>query len=287
LSKRENEKAIFSAFLRAAPDFVGEEIADWKQPTDENDFPDIVCKSKTGNRVGVELGEWLNEDQMRSAKGMERTQQSILEAIGGQGKNTTENIFCVWLLPAVRARIKPADATQFRTELFQMIEEVDQRWPDERFWHGPRGFRASGDELAPYAILQKYLNGIHFFPSDRYEGWPPDGRKVKRQWFEGQPWILFPARGGSYSKDTMLQPLLELLAEKKEHYSSAGTGFHHLTLMIYYNSALIYNSPAETPTFTFEDAVREARTFIGDDPDPFTSIYLFLAIDEGRVLKIV
>jgi hypothetical protein len=87
--------------------------------------------------------------------------------------------------------------------------------------------------------------------------------------------------------NTMLRPLLELLSEKKEHYGGSRAGFDHLCLIIYYNSAFIYNSPAETSHFKFPDAVQAAKQFIGDDPDPFDTILLFIAVNEGRVLKIL
>ena len=85
----------------------------------------------------------------------------------------------------------------------------------------------------------------------------------------------------------MLQPLLELLAQKQEHYGNCGTGFDRLCLVVYYNLAVLYNSPVETLNFKFEDAVQVAKEFIGDDPKPFDDIFLFLAINDGRVFRIV
>jgi hypothetical protein len=85
----------------------------------------------------------------------------------------------------------------------------------------------------------------------------------------------------------MLQPLFELLSEKKQHYASAGMGFDHLSLVIYYNSALLYNSPAETAIFKFADAVQASKEFLKDDPAPFDSVFLFISIDDGRVMRIL
>lgn len=287
MSKRAHEKAIFEAFLRVAPNFAGEGIGEWRQPADETEFPDIICISQSGRRIGVELGEWLNEGEIRAAKGMERIQASMLEAIGDQGKNDTTYIYTIWLLPKPKARIKPADVEAFRSEVFVYIAEIDHRWPGERLWQSPQGFYAHAEDLQDYPTLQKYLRGIEFFPSDWYEGWPPHGRKIKRKVPDGQNWIMFPARGGSYSEDTMRQPLFELLADKVAHYGGFGTGFDHLVLLIYYNSALIYNSPVETPFFKFSDAVAAAKEFLNDDPEPFHSVLLFIAVDEGRVIRII
>jgi hypothetical protein len=221
-----------------------------------------------------------------TAKGMERIQESMLSAIGDQGENKTEYIYFLWLLPKPKARVKPADAAAFRNELFAFIHEVDSRWPNEQMWQSPQGYWALDAEFGTYPTLQKYLKGIQFFPSDWYEGWPPNMQKVKRRW-GGDEWILFPASGGPYSHHTMLEALFELIADKLAHYGGAGTGFDHLCLLIHYNSALIYNSPVETLRFTFEDAVKAAQEFVGDDAKPFNSIMLFIAVDDGRVMKLI
>lgn len=285
MTKREHERAIFEAFLRVLPEFAGETVQEWRQPCDE--FPDVICTSSSGKRIGVELGEWLNEEEIRTAKSMERIQDSILEAIGKQGDNRTENIYFVWLEPKAKARVKPKEKNYFRQQLFQFIKEVDKRWPSERFWHSPQGYEAKGGDLKRYPLLMKYLNAIHLFPRMWYHGWPPNGYLKKRTWPPGHDWIIFPARGGAYSEDTMLQSLFELLAQKQEHYSKSGTGFDRLCLIIYYNAAMLYCSPVETPHFKFEDAVQAAKQFIGDDASPFNDIFLFVAIDSGRVFRIV
>jgi len=286
MGKRENEKAIFDAFLKIEPMFAGDAIIEWTQPADEKEFPDVICRSTSGKRIGVELGEWLHESEMQFAKSMERLQESILAAVGDQGSNNTENIFLVWLHPKPKARIRPADEAEFRRQLFECLQGADRQWPSERFWHSRQGHCLTGRELEPYPIVAKYLSGIQLFPREAYEGWPPQGRKIKRRWSAGVDWITFPARGGPFSNDTMVQPLLQLLADKKQHYSSAGTGFDHLCLVVYYNQAILYNSPVETPRFGFDEVVSAAARFIDGDPDPFHSVYLFLAVDSGRVLRV-
>ena len=102
--------------------------------------------------------------------------------------------------PKPKARIKPTDVGEFR-QLFACLRECDRRWPGERFWHSPQGRGVSGNELTPYSALARYLNEIRLFPREVY------GCKAKRQSPAGIDWITFPARVGSYSEDTMLQPL--------------------------------------------------------------------------------
>lgn len=286
--KREHEKAIFEAFRRLYPDFAGEPIqGEAKQPADETEFPDVICTTVSGKRIGVELGQWFNEQELRTAKGMERIQNSILDAIGPQGDNETENIYVVFLKPKVKARINSEDKAAFRTEMFQYIANVDKRWGSEGFRCGPQGYEAKAEDLNSCRHLAKYLAAIRFFPRQSYVGWPPNGYISKRTWSAGQSWIIFPPRGGSYSEDTMVQALLELIAQKQEHYGSCGTGFDRLCLVVYYNLAVLYNSSVETLNLKFDDVVQVAKEFVGDDLKPFDDIFLFLAINDGQVFKIV
>jgi hypothetical protein len=156
--KQENERAIFEAFLGTDPDFAGEPLARWWQPADEKQFPDVEAISTSGKSVGVELGEWLNQNEMQAAKAKERLEQSILKAVGEQGKNATEHIYYVWLHPKPKARNKPANVPAFREQLFGCIHGCDVRWPEERFWHSPQGHQVVNEDLASYRILAKYLN---------------------------------------------------------------------------------------------------------------------------------
>jgi hypothetical protein len=81
MSKRDDERVIFAAFLLLEPLFSGEKITTLTQPQNESEFPDVTCISESGLKIGVELGEWLNEAEIRHAKGMERIQTSILGAV--------------------------------------------------------------------------------------------------------------------------------------------------------------------------------------------------------------
>src|SRR5436190_2150220 len=121
--KRQHERALFAAFVGLAPEFAGEPLDAWQQPEDESDFPDIIARSITGRKIGVELGEWLNEDEMQAAKQKERLEEAFLEAIGEQASNPTQLIRFVWLHPKAKARIAPAERAGFRDQLFSCILE--------------------------------------------------------------------------------------------------------------------------------------------------------------------
>ena len=150
----------------------------------------------------------------------------------------------------------------------------------------PKVTRLHWKTLQSTQSLRNTSPGSRCFPATDTMVGHLDGKMVKETFPRGVDWIGFPARGGPFSEQTMMQLLLELLSEKKNHYGIA-SGFDHLSLVIHYSSALLYNSPVKTPRFTFENAVEAARQFLDDDAEPFQSIYLFVAIvDHARVFKV-
>lgn len=267
--KRERERALFGAFYQLEPEFLGEAVASWDQPLDERDFPDIVGRSITGRKVGVEIVEWLNEEEIKAAKQQERLEQEVLQTIGEQGVNPTGHISHVWLFP--KGPIASRDAAGFRDQLFASILECDRRWPDEPYWRP--GHRLVGEDLARYPLLARYLDAIHLFPAE-----------ARGQWEEN--WITFRLRGGVFGRETMFKPLREAVAEKVGHYSTNRTGLDHISLLVVYDQAWIYNPPAETPFHTFEDAAAELREMIGDGRGVFERAFLYIATEPGRVLRV-
>ena len=146
------------------PDFVGEPVeGNPTQPSDETDFPDVICTTVSGKRIGVELGQWLNEQELETAKSMERIQNSILDAIGTQGNNETDNIYVVWPKAKAKVRIKSEDKAAFQKEIFEFITEVDKRWGSEGFRYGPSGYEAQAEDLKLFPQLAKYLHTLRFF----------------------------------------------------------------------------------------------------------------------------
>lgn len=274
------ERTIFEAFLRAMPDFAREKLRDWtRAPIDP---PDILCTTVSGRTVGVELGEWLNEEQMHEAKGLEAVQDSITKAIGVQPNNACQNIYYAWLHPRPRVRVRPTDSTAFREEIFKLVADADRRNdPDP----APQGWPFQ-DFGGSYPTVQKYLLSITFFPRRQ---WHPDGSITDRTWPAGVDWLTFSSWGGAYNEEPMVNALCSLIAKKIEKYDlkpprARMDEFH---LLIHYNQALLYNTPVETLRFKFADAARAGAELIRDDPGIFDKVFLMLATEpEQRVFQL-
>ncbi len=69
------------------PDFAGGAVV-WFPG---NDPPDILCIDPVGKRIGVELVEWLNEEQIRTSVEEQRLESSYLDAIRSQDVHPPEN----------------------------------------------------------------------------------------------------------------------------------------------------------------------------------------------------
>jgi hypothetical protein len=274
------ERMLFEVFLETNPDFAGESIRDWTQPG--QDPPDILCITVSGRRIGVELGEWLNQGQMTEAKGREMIQNSILAAIGNQPDNNLENIYYAWMHPRQRARVKPEDMDKFRSEILRLTSHIDRRWEQEPDWCSPQGLLYR--DFSPFPTVGKYLDGLTFFPRLQYVGWPPNGQIKKRQWPAGCDWLVFRCNGGAYSERSSVAALRDIIARKIAKYTSKPPQIQMdgFCLLIHYNQALLYNTPLETLAFKYDDAARVASEFIGDDPGAFQKVFLLLAIEPGQ-----
>jgi hypothetical protein len=264
------EKAVFAAFLTAAPEFAGEPVATWSQP--KQDPPDVLCTTSTGRQVGLELTQWLDEEQIAEAKREESVEDSIRKAIQPEPPNDTEHIYFAWLLTLPNARMKPTDAATFRTELLQLIDYVDKRWSAEPFWQSPQG--CFWRDFGQYPVLGKYLSEVHFFP-----------RKAFRKWTStkgSRHWLTFQLRGGPYSEHGMATALNDRLSAKIQKHPVRPDGLDEFDLLVHYDLAWVYNSPVETLAFSFADAANAGADLVSGNPGSFDRIFLFVPHNESQ-----
>jgi len=270
--QREEERLIFEPFLNLQPDFAEEPITNWRSAS--SDPPDILCTTNSGRVVGVELGEWLHLEEMKAGKLRERIDGLILEAIGEpQPVNRSEHFDMVRLHPKHRVRIPGEQQNVFRNAILKLIDEVDRRWPDERFWQSPQGCHIR--DLSSYSPLDRHLLEVHFHPG-------------QTRWPEGTKWIVQAVDVDWFDDRTIVEPLLRLLRKKLMKYRKHQIeGCDELVLLVFFNQALMFNSPLQTPRRRIEVIVEEVRSKVHDDTAPFQRAFLFLAPTPGaRVFRL-
>lgn len=267
--KREDERAVFDAFLAAHPTFAAclQEI----QSDREDSHADIRTKLNDGTWVTWQLGEWLEENQMQAAQERERLEAKIMGAIGEQGPNSTKHIrHCTLSLKEREGKVHRfdrRDAAPLKTEIHGLIGDVDSRWKQNRSWQFPQGYRCTTFKAHP--TLGKYLDAIHFDPRV--------GRWVRRDWPAGQPWIHFEAPGGAYVSQVAIDAMKLRVKEKAAHYGTFRK--EDVRLIVFYNQAALYNTPFQDLTLrSFEDVAAIAAETLSRIHIPFTRVYLLKAL---------
>ena len=267
-----DEKIIFDSFLKAYP-ALADEIKEWDivekwyakrgldtpaHPFDKR--PDILAVTTSGKKIGIELKSWINRDQIERARKQERIQKRILDAIEPQPPNETRNISHLWLRPK-EVRFHALDATDFRAELFRLIDQIDREGV------GISRGRKDVVEFPAYPVLDKYLAGVRFFFLNR-----------KRRFT--QRWIIFPSPARHYSPNEMRETLSRALLAHRcdERYKDlrAQLGLDEVYLLVHYDfKAFAYNTPFDAPGFGFKEAASFAREVLAGNGGYFDRVFLF------------
>ena len=191
---RAEEKAVFDALCAAHPDFVGVGVV-WQEGPDP---PDLIGTDGADRRIGVELGEWLNEEQMREGKRQERAEDSFLNAIRSEDEAPPGNIGCIWLSLAHERSLPVEEAEQFRAEILECLHVIDRSTID---WTDPQGYDHS--DFSSFPCLQRHLTGIHVRSASQIPA------------YKGGSLIGFPPKGGAYTPKSALDALLKLLRKRR------------------------------------------------------------------------
>src|SRR2546429_7030586 len=81
---RDDEREAWRGFLAAAPEFVGDAIG---SAVDGPDPPDILCVTRSGKKIGVELTKWVEHGQVASGKARESFEDSYLDIIASANQD--------------------------------------------------------------------------------------------------------------------------------------------------------------------------------------------------------
>ena len=261
------ERDVFTGFLAAMPAFAGSPVTDWRQPA--QDPPDVEADLADGRTVGIELTSWLDESQIGREKKVEIMETSFRDAIQPEPPNETERIFLVWLAP--KRRIMPADRTAFRAELLALMEAIDRDWESIPWSDSPQGF--DWKDFTKYPNLEKHLNSLDIHP--RRAAVASTMRKG------GLHWLTFPARGGAYSPDWMVDALVECVSAKTTKYFSKPSGAAEFYLLVHYDKGFVYNTPVLGIDFGYAEAVKAAAAQISGAVGVFDKILVFVPVAEG------
>jgi hypothetical protein len=262
------EHTIFEAFIAVRPDFAGRAL-ECKPGADP---PDFIGTDAEGKRVGVELGEWLNEEQMRISVARERKKDSFMSAVKSEEVEPPTNVGMVWMGKLDGVALRAEDAAQFQKEIFAYVAEIDRRWQENDEWHGRQGHPIT--DFSKYPTVAKYLGSLTFISRERMPT------------IKGIAWLTFPGEGGAYTPRDAVDALLELIRKKtaKYAYLHKEQRLSELYLVAYYDRALIYNTPYIGPGFGWDEIAAIAGAEIAKNPGAFQKVFLFNSLPDDMTV---
>jgi hypothetical protein len=261
-TKKEMEKIIFDAFIKIEPNFAGGPVTCEQC---EKDPPDFICENNQG-RIGVELGEWLHKDQTTKSRAFEDIEREIKEKVLSEAtisdfmKNHDISIFHIE--NKFPSKLNKANFITSLIDFLNKFINTSQLNRKESFIN----------EFNGYPKLKEFITGIEIYES-----------RV--------PGVIEFSKGRDCSPDDAVDALLIIINDKinKNNYQNlkAKLGLSELDLIIYYNKALIYNSPlngVEQNIHTIVESLRKkmaksAPSVRPPNYGPFDKIFLFRALE--------
>src|SRR2546429_684371 len=269
----DDEREAWRGFLAAAPEFAGDAIG---SAVDGPDPPDILCVTRSGKKIGVELTKWVERGPIASGKARESFEDSYLDIIASANHGRPDRIGWVWLHLKSR-RVKPEDVPQFREELYEFLARENGLSDPE--WEHPQG--APVQDFIGFPVLASYLESLWLFPRRRWEFLPV-----------GENWIRFEGvGGGAYTSSWMVQAAVDRILAKMEDYEDrnlhALRALDEVHLVCHYcDEALLYNTPARAPGFEFAAVASKVANVLGNDHGVFNRVSLFNPYEVRKVLQV-
>jgi hypothetical protein len=265
----EREQLIMSDLLKHFPDFAGP--LDWSKMPDGQDPPDF----RSGG-TGLELVEWLDGEQMKTAKARESQADQLhrILATNWQSEYRPKHFRGAFLTPGEK-RVPAIEEAVFRNDFFALAAEVDRTWRTNPERTGD-WYNYDPREFPNYPIVAKY-SSVRFIGGES----------------NGLPWIHLSGDGGAYSPITAIDALAGALHEKLSSYSKPERQEHlraqnlsELNLLVHGGfNAFAYNTPAAP--LSLEQVAHRAADFYAQHPqrDIFGRVWFFNSLDPADELN--
>src|SRR5690242_1909614 len=196
-SKQKAEAANFQAFRVALPNFAGPLASiEWGA-----DPPDVLSVGASGDRIGVELVQWINQRQIADSKKRYKLEDSYTLVIQSESVEAPPNIGMIFIY--VKIPLAPNNAAVFRKELYEFIAAVEAKYPE---WDDPQGYMFT--DFSAYPCLAAHLEGLDVYSTRGRSRFPL-----------GVRWIVFRNHGGAYTPDWMRDALLGNIKRKIDKYA--------------------------------------------------------------------
>jgi hypothetical protein len=274
--KEKVEAANFAAFIETYPNFAGRPIVAIKRGADP---PDFLCLDGSEKHLGVELVQWINEQQTGASKRLFKLKESYTSIIRSTYEQPPKHIGMVFIDVKDGISLAHADAAAFRDEVYKFVADIDAAWSANPDWHDPQGYDFT--DFGGYAVLARHLNGLCFFPRESFD--TP----------LGADWLTFRMHRGSYTTDWMRDALLGNVRRKVLKYAQPPNkiklqqqGLDEFYLLVYYDEAVLHNTPYDMLGFGFREIGALVANQLTRNSHPFDKVFLYSPLETaGKVFQ--
>jgi hypothetical protein len=230
LNHVERERMVLDDLKMSFPESPLSKLV-WVSLTEGDDPPDFIANESNG-RLGLELVEWLDGDQMRAAKNREKQRDEIQRILRtGWERFHPEHFIRAFVSPSAN-NVRKRDELSLRAEFYECAAEVDQNWA--AYAEGSDHFFQTRFER--YPRVRKYISSVRYIEGTN----------------EGICWIGLPSEGGAFDPLQAVEVLKGRLDDKLVDYSSPkkrahlqGHALSKLFLLIHGGfNAFAYNTPS-------------------------------------------
>lgn len=267
----DNERELWRGFLAAEPRFADDDIG---SALDGDDPPDVLCVTRSGKKIGVELASWAEADHVTWRRGWQSFKDSYLQILASTTHPRPSRIGWVWLHPKHR-QVKPGDVQAFREELYEFLARENGLLEPE--WDRPQG--AAMHDFHGFPIIGQYLDSLWIFPR----------RKVEVL-AAAQNWIGLESGGGAYIPSWMLQTAMDRILRKIKAYEQqnpdAFRGLDEVHLICECSDRALFASNPEFLSFDFGAFAARVARVLATNHGIFNRVFLFNPYDARKVMQI-
>lgn len=219
-TKEEREAGVCARFLSTQPRLKAKS---WKYTGSGHRRPDFV----SSDHIGIELAEWLHQEQTRAARGLERFEQEIIAAATTRPMTAFLKSFEASELQryTVVVHIREVPRRRGRAETTNLLLDFLQTCSKPCSGRELRYGRVFGQAELPEE-LGRYFATVHLWSAtnDINLGISID-------------------RGGSFASEDAFAALLAVMRDKIETKLRQERGLETLHLVLHYSRGFVWNTP--------------------------------------------
>lgn len=150
---KSEEEAFFKMFVTTHPEFLG--LKTWVPGPEP---PDVIIMDNQSRRLGIELTEWLDDQQATPSISDSENQYQCLAVLDTENSPPPQHFQQAQIWFCGGKRLSQRDRTSFRREFYALVSEIDSTWQQQMAGTAQKIW----NDFSNYPILRKYIRFIRF-----------------------------------------------------------------------------------------------------------------------------